>query len=400
LYLLVLCGISCVQLLKLQADIKLIVEGVNLKMKDSPLDNPEEIRKIDKSNMLSFQIDAANHYSQALSIGEKVSWKNPKPENIIIAGMGGSAIGGEIVKDWIRNKAPTPIEVNRDYTLPNYADSRSLVVISSYSGDTEESLSAFLDAKRRGCMTCCISSGGLLLQYAEKFGVPFLNVPKGMPPRAALPYMFIPLLRWFERVGFVSGFSKELEEAKGVLEKVAKNNSPGTPVKKNPAKSLAAGIFETVTVVYGFGLYRSVAQRFKQQFNENSKVPAKWEFLPELDHNEIVGWEENGSLTKHFSAIFFRGKNETDEVRNRIEITKKLMAKAVSKQFEVWSQGKNDLAMMLSTILLGDFTSVYLAILRKVDPTPVQMITLLKKELGTAGTKARLIGELEKLALA
>ena len=367
-------------------------------MSDSPLGNSEEIRKIDKSNMLSFQIEAVNHYDQALRIGEKVSWKNPKPENIIIAGMGGSAIGGEIVKDWVRNRVSTPIEVNRDYTLPDYADTRSLVVVSSYSGDTEESLSAFLDAKRRGCMICCISSGGLLLEYAEKFGVPFLIVPKGMPPRAALPYMFMPLLRWFEKVGFVSGFSQEYQETKRVLGKVAKENSPEIPVKKNPAKTLATGIIYTVPVVYGFGIYRSVAQRFKQQFNENSKIPAKWEFFPELDHNEIVGWEENGGLTKHFSAIFLRGGNETEEVRSRIEITKKLMAGAVSKQFEVWSQGKSSLAMMLSTILVGDFASVYLAILRKVDPTPVQTITTLKKELDKVGTKGRIIGGLEKLA--
>ena len=371
---------------------------VNLGVLDSPLDNPDEIRKIDKSNMLSFQVESASHYGQALSIGDKVSWKNPKPDSIIIAGMGGSAIGGEIVKDWARNKAKTPIEVSRDYSLPDYADAKSLVVVSSYSGDTEETLSAFLDAKRRGCMICCISSGGLLLEYAEKFGVPFLIVPEGMPPRAALPYMFIPLLRWFEKVGFVSGFSEEFLEAIRVLGNVAKENSPEIPVEKNPAKTLATGIFGTIPVVYGFGIYRSAAQRFKQQFNENSKVPAKWEYLPELDHNEIVGWEDNGNLAKHFSAIFLRSKNETDEVRSRIEITKKLMSEAVSKQFEVWSQGKNSMANMLSTIIMGDFTSVYLAALLKVDPTPVQTITALKKELDTVGTKARIIGELEKLA--
>ncbi len=368
-------------------------------MLDSQLDNPDEIRKIDNSNMLSFQANAAYHYSQALNLGEKVSWKNPKPENIIIAGMGGSAIGGEIVKDWVRNKVTTPIEVSRDYTLPNYADETSLVVASSYSGDTEETLGAFLDAKRRGCMVCCVSSGGALLRYAERFGVPFLNVPKGMPPRAALPYMFVPLLRWFEKVGFASGFTEEFQEANQVLKKVAKENAPDTPTKKNPAKTLAHQVLGTMPVVYGFGFYRSVAQRFKQQFNENSKIPAKWEFFPELDHNEVVGWNENGVTAMNFSAIFLRAKNETEEVRSRIEITKKLMLKTVPKQFEVWSQGNGNLARMLSTILVSDFTSVYLAVLRKVDPTPVPTINLLKKKLELGSTRSRIIGELEKLVL-
>ena len=367
-------------------------------MENSPLDNLDEIRKIDKSNMLSFQADAPNHYSNAASIGEECALDCPKTENIIIAGMGGSAIGGEIIKDWVRNEAKIPIEANRDYTLPEYAGAKSLVVVSSYSGDTEESLSAFLDARVRGCMTCCISSGGTLLKYAEKFRVPFLRVPQGMPPRAALPYMFIPLLRVFERAGFVSGFSGEFQEAKKILEKVAKANSPESPLKTNSAKTIATGIFDTVPVVYGFGFYRSVAQRFKQQFNENSKVPSKWEFFPELDHNEVMGWEENGDLTKHFSAIFIRDKKETEETRSRIEITRKLMAQTVSKQFEVWSQGTSRLARMLSTILVGDFTSVYLAILRKVDPTPVQTITTLKKKLSTVGTKAKVVGKLERLA--
>jgi len=367
-------------------------------MLDSLLDNYEEIRKIDKSNMLSFQVKAAEHYNKALSVVEKFSVKFPEPENVIIAGMGGSAIGGELVKDWARNRAPAPIEVCRDYALPKYAGARTLVLVSSYSGETEESLSAFLDANRRGAMICCVSSGGKLLEFAEKCGVPFVRVPAGMPPRVALPYLFIPLLELLERSGFISGFSEEFQEANKVLEKVANDNGPDSALKSNPAKTLATGINNSVPVVYGSGFYRSVAQRIKQQFNENSKVPSKWEYFPELDHNEVVGWEKRGDFTKHFSSIFLREKNEPDEIRSRIEITKALMAPVVSKQFEVWSQGKSDLAKMLSTILIGDFASVYLALLRRVDPTPVETITILKKKLDEVGTKARVIRELEKLS--
>jgi glucose/mannose-6-phosphate isomerase len=160
---------------------------------------------------------------------------------------------------------------------------------------------------------------------------------------------------------------------------------------------LALGIDESVPVVYGFGVYRSVAQRFKQQFNENSKIPSKWEFFPELDHNEIVGWEKAGNLSKCFSTIFIRDKSEPNEIRSRIETTKALMHPD-SKLFEVWAQGKSALARMLSAICIGDFTSVYLAILRKVDPTPVEAIALLKEKMKQSGTKEKIIRELENLA--
>ena len=368
---------------------------MNPKNPKSPLDDIDEIKRIDKSNMLQFSVEASRHYSEAAKIGQKISIYS-KPENIIVAGMGGSAIGGELLKDYARNQAPVSIEISKDYSIPAYANSKTLVVVVSYSGDTEESLSAFLDAQKRQCMTYCVSSGGSLLEFAEKLNVPFLRVPTGIPPRAASPYLLMPQLVLLEKMGLVSGVSEGLSEATTLLEKVSRENSPEKLTSTNAAKSLASGINGTVPVVYGFGTYRGVALRWKQQFNENAKVPAKWEVFPELDHNEVVGWEKADALAKHFSTVFLRDKNEPAEVRSRIEITKTLMPRA-SKQFEVWSQGNSTLAKMLSTILVGDFTSVYLAILRGVDPTPVQTIVTLKKKLGESGTKERIIRELEKL---
>jgi glucose/mannose-6-phosphate isomerase len=314
--------------------------------------------------------------------------------------MGGSAIGGDLLKDWARNKASIPIEVSRDYTLPDYAGVRSLVVVASYSGDTEESLSAFLDSTRRKSMVFCVSSGGSLIEFAEKLGVPFLRVPGGMPPRAAFPYMCLPLFGLLEKLGLVSGVSGQLHEAIKVLGEVTKDNAPAKPLRSNPAKILASGIGETTPFVYGFGFYRGIAHRFKQQFNENAKVPSKWEVFPELDHNEIVGWEKAGNLARHFSGVFLRDRNEADQVRSRIEITKTLIQPIVSKVFEVWSQGRGELAKMLSTVLLGDFTSVYLAVLRNVDPTPVQTINVLKQKLNESGTKETILRELKRLSRA
>jgi len=356
----------------------------------------EEIRRIDRSNMLSFAVEAPKHYREAAHTAQAVSLDYPEPENIIIAGMGGSAIGGELLKDWARNKAQVPIEINRDYTLPAYAGKRSLVVIVSYSGETEESLSALHDAAKKHCPVYCISSGGTLLKFAEKLSLPHLQVPAGMPPRAALPYLFVPLIVVFEKMRLVTNVSDDLREGIRILAQVSNENLPERPIESNLAKTLASGINGTVPVVYGFGVYRGVAQRFKQQFNENAKIPAKWEVFPELNHNEVMGWEKPGKIAEHFSTIFLRDRNEPEAVRSRIEITKTLMPKD-SKQFEVWSQGKSPLAKMLSTILVGDFTSIYLAILRGVDPTPVQTINTLKQKLGETGTKERIIRELEKL---
>ncbi len=363
----------------------------------SVLDNTDKIRTIDKSDMLAFCVDAAGHYREAAKIAEKISLQYSKVKNVIVAGMGGSAIGGEMLKDWARNKAQVPIEVNRDYVLPAYANEFSLVLVMSNSGETEESLSALLDSVRKGCMIYCIASGGSLIEFAEKLGLPYLRVPSDIPPRAALPYMFVPLMRSMEKAGVFSCVSKELSDAIRLVERISNENSPEKPSKDNFAKILASGIKGSVPVIYGFGVYRSVAQRFKQQFNENSKVPSKWEYFSELNHNEIVGWEKAGNLAKHFSTIFIRDKTEPKEIRNRIEITKTLMPPS-SKTFEVWSQGKTPLARMLSTVCIGDFTSVYLAILLGVDPTPVETINLLKENIKQSGTKERIKRELAKLA--
>jgi glucose/mannose-6-phosphate isomerase len=366
-------------------------------MAASILDDMYQIREIDKSNMLSVCVDAAKHYRAAVEAAKKTSMRYSKPENVIVAGMGGSAVGAELLKDWGRDRAGVSVEVCRGYSLPAYVGEGSLVLVVSYSGETEETLSSFLDAVRRGCMVFCVSSGGSLLDFAERLGLPFLRVPSGFAPRAALPYLFVPLLRVLEETGVISSVSGELVEAIDVLGRVGGECGPEVPVSSNVAKGLAVGVNGSVPVVYGFGVFRGVAQRFKTQFNENAKVPSKWEVFSELDHNEVVGWEGAGDLAGCFSAVFIRDENESEVIRSRIEITKELMPEG-SKLFEVWGQGKSELARMLSVVCVGDFVSVYLALLRGVDPTPVNTISLLKAKVKRVGTKERIICELERLA--
>ena len=358
----------------------------------------EEIKRIDRNNMLSFCVNAPKHYTNALKMAQKTRVNYRKPEAVIVAGMGGSAIGGELLKDWARDKVNVPIEVNREYLLPAYADEKTLVFIISYSGETEESLSVFLDALRRRCMIFCISSGGSLIEFSKKLHVSHLQIPSGMPPRAALPYLFSPLPLILAKIGLVSSVQPEFSKAIKTLEKVSYENSPEKAVDENFSKRLALGVCGTMPIIYGFGFYRAVSQRFKQQFNENSKIPSKWDVFPELNHNEIVGWERADKLATCFSTVFIRDEDEPEETRLRIEITKELIQKNVAKIFEVWSLGESKLAKMLSTILIGDFTSVYLAVLRGVDPTPVRTISLLKDKMKQSGVKEKVIGELQKMA--
>jgi glucose/mannose-6-phosphate isomerase len=362
------------------------------------LDNLSKIRRIDKSDMLSFCVEAPRHYTEAAKIAKAVSISYPKPQTIIVAGMGGSAIGGELLKDWARDKIAVPIEVCREYSLPVYADKKTLVFVLSYSGETEESLSVFLDAVKRKCMVVCISSGGVLREFAEKLSVPHLRVPSGMAPRATLPYLFIPLPILLEKIGLISNVAPEISESIKILRQVSDSNSPKKPFKDNFSKKLASNICGTVPTVYGFGSYRAVAQRLKTQFNENSKIPAKWESFPELDHNEIVGWEAVKELAKYFSVILIRDDDEPETMRQRIQATKDLIRKESVKVFEIHGIGKSMLAKMSSVICIGDFTSVYLAIMRGIDPTPVKTIVLLKETMKRSGVKEKMISELQNFS--
>jgi len=366
-------------------------------LSSTTLDNPDEIKRIDQSNMLSFCLKSHKHCQEAAKLALTVPINYSNPQAIVIAGAGGSAIGGELLKDWTMDRINIPIEVCRQYSLPAYVNEKTLIFVVSYSGETEETLGMFLDAIRRNCMIFCISSGGRLLKIAEQLNLPYLRVPSGMPPRAALPYLFLPMLIILAKLGLVSDVNSEISEAIEVLEKAECDNSAETPLSDSFSKVLASKINGTVPVVYGFGIYRAVAQRYKQQFNENSKVPAKWEFFPELNHNELVGWEAAKELTNFFSAIFIRDRAEPEEIKQRIEVTKELIFEDSQRISEVWIAGEGKLAKMLYSVYIGDLASVYLAILRGVDPTPVKTISLLKEKITQSGVKERVIDELQKL---
>lgn len=346
------------------------------------LDQPKKTKEIDKSDMLSHCTKTAHYCQEAVQLGMQTRLpKKVQPRHILIAGMGGSGIGGEILRDWLRDDLSIPIEVCNDYTLPAYVSKDTMVFAISYSGNTEETLSAFVDAIRRRCTIIAITSGGLLLSFSKMLRLPYITIPKYLPPRVALPYTFFPLPVVLNRTCVVPDVQVEIEKAIHNLRKIGRENSPRIPVEDNKAKKLALELEGTIPIVYGFRQYRAIAHRLKTQFNENSKVPSSYGIFPELNHNETVGWEASENLTKNFSVILIRDHDEPPEVKHRIEMTKLHALKKAHKILEIYATGETKLAKMLSVLHVGDLVSVYLAILRNIDPTPVRTITTIKTEM-------------------
>jgi len=358
--------------------------------KTTILDKVDEIKKIDKSGMLTHCLKTAEYCQDVISCAEKleipekvsISKKRivtyQKPQNIVIAGMGGSAIGGEILRDWLRDEISISIEVCNDYALPAYANRHTLVFAVSYSGETEETLNMFADAIHRKCMIIAITSDGHLLTFVKELQLPHVMIPAGLPPRAALPYVFFPLPILMEKIGALADKRSEIEESMHVIKIVSEENSPQIPTKNNSSKKLALQLKDSVPVIYGFRQYGAIVHRLKTQFNENSKVPSRYEVFPELNHNEVVGWEASEDLTKIFSVLLIRDPKEPNEIKNRIEATKSIALQKAGRVLEIYAKGEGKLAKMFSVLHLGDFASVYLAILRGVDPVPVKTIDKIK----------------------
>ncbi len=356
----------------------------------SILEEISEIRKIDKSNELelclrtheycrdAFHLAEQIHIPERLKISRETSIEYSKPTRIIVAGMGGSAIGGEILKDWLSSKLQTPIEVCRDYKLPVYADEETLVFTVSYSGNTEETLSSFIDAIKRGCMVISLTSGGHLLSFSRKFRVPCVALPKGLAPRVALPYTFLPMPVIMEKMGLYLKVEEQIGEVVEVLRELSEEVSPNVSANENVSKRLALELKDTIPIFYGFRHFKAVARRLKCQFNENTKILSFYDAFPELDHNEIVGWESPENLTKLFSVVLIRDLEEPPEIRHRIELTKSLALTKARKVLEINARGKGLLARIFSVIFIGDIASIYLAVLRRVDPAPVPLIDALK----------------------
>lgn len=357
------------------------------------LDDPEAIRILDGRGMLALTERFPGQCLEALAISAAFvasvkTWS--RPANIIITGLGGSAIGGDLVRALMEIGGDIPVVVNRDYTLPAFAGPDTLVVASSYSGNTEETVSAYQDARDRGCRLACVTSGGQIETLSEADGVPCCIVPGGRPPRASTGYLFIPTLAIVAACANLdpSCSPAAVESALPLLDDCAERWRREVPLAKNPAKQLAVALHGRIPIFYGSQSYRGViATRWKGQFNENAKVHAFANVLPEQNHNEILGWDQAPQQSYAWSVVFLRDpqeKTDAPRIARRVEVLRTVIGNKAD-QHEVVAQGDTLMEKLLTLLYLGDFVSVYAALLGGVDPTDIVGIDVLKAELARFG---------------
>jgi glucose/mannose-6-phosphate isomerase len=272
--------------------------------------------------------------------------------------------------------------VQRGYQLPAFVQGPETLVIGvSYSGNTEETLSAFNQAHARGALLTALTTGGEMLRLANAWHVPVLRFDYPAQPRAALGYSFVPLLNLLSQLGLVTGQANALQEAIDVMRAWQKEIGPEVPTSDNPAKQLADALRDRVPVVYGAGLLQPVARRWKTQFNENAKVWSFFEALPELNHNAVVGFERSAQIREQAAVITLRSRDDSARIQRRWRVTGELLSREKVAQYVVEARGASRLAQMLSAIHFGDLVSVYLALVNDMDPTPVAPINYLKAQL-------------------
>ena len=300
---------------------------------------------------------------------------------VVILGMGGSAIGGDIARRLALSESASPVWVHRDYGLPAFVGDDSLVIASSYSGNTEETLSAFGESLKTQARKLVITSGGRLKELAEANGIPVFRVDYRAPPRAAFPHNFIPLVGILQKIGLIRGKSAEMVKALNVLDRMTSELSETQPLVSNAAKRLAARLQGRVVVIYGAEVFSEIARRWKAQLNENSKNWAFCETLPELNHNAVIGYEFPGEARDRVFVIMLGSGLLGSRNSLRYMATSELLQRAGIDHELIEGRGDGTLSQIMSTVLLGDYCSFYLAMLNEVDPTTVDAIDFVKQYL-------------------
>lgn len=313
---------------------------------------------------------------EALEIGQTAHLKTVPTtpiHNVVLAGLGGSAMGGDVVIDLLRDTLRIPMLVNRDYHLPAFVNEKTLVIVSSYSGNTEETVSALKLAQKRKAVIVCITSGGQIAEIARNNNLDLILLPNNSPsPRACLGYSFVQQLFILQHFGLIDdAFIQQINEAANLLEKEQQ-------VICKDAQKYGQQLFDKVPIIYAPDGYESVAIRWRQQFNENSKMLCWHHVVPEMNHNELVGWRK---LNADFAPIFFQNADTFSRNASRITINEEIIQKYTSNILSIHSKGNNKYERMLYLIHLGDWISWYMAQARNVDALEVDVIDYLKREL-------------------
>jgi glucose/mannose-6-phosphate isomerase len=345
----------------------------------APLDR-ESIERVDPGGMLGDVL------AQPLQLGDAL-WRTQSagipsrdlPGGLVVCGMGGSAIGGDLAKAALGDQATRPITVVRGYAIESWTPPESLVLCASYSGETEETLACFEAAGAAGADRVVLTTGGTLAELAREAGVPVIGVPAGMQPRAAVIYMTVGAIECAALCGAAPALHAEIDTSVTHLERLVEEWGPAAS-DDSLAKSIARTLVGTIPVVHGASATTAPARRWATQINENASSPAFWAELPEASHNQILGWERGREIAP-LSGVFLCDPDQHPRVQRHVELVRAELEHLGVSALQVQTQGESRLERVLSAVLLGDLVSVYMAVLEGVDPNDVAALERLKQQL-------------------
>ncbi|MBI4637343.1 MAG: bifunctional phosphoglucose/phosphomannose isomerase [Candidatus Rokubacteria bacterium] len=347
------------------------------------LDDVMAFERVDLHNARDVLAGFPKQCRQALGLEAEPALSIAPPRLVIVAGMGGSAASGDLLAACAADRLEVPILVHRGYGLPSVAVGGTLVIASSYSGETAEVRSAAEAALVRGLPLVAVTAGGGLGALARARGLPRVTLPAGLMPRMALGYLFFPVLGLLRSAGLRVAGDAEVAEALATVEALAAELAPERPAAANEAKRLALGIGRRLPVVYGGPDTAAIAYRWKTDFEENAKAFALAGSVPEVCHNEIEAWLPPSAGELH--PVLLRDRDEPPEVARQFALLRELIGSAAGGLTESWSRGSGRLARLLSLVYLGQWASYYLAILRGMDPWSVPLLDELKRRMGRDG---------------
>jgi len=346
------------------------------------LDDLERLRKLDAGDMLGYLSKFPEDCRAAVERATEASLRNLEEkqfDSLVFAGVGGSAVGGKVIVDWLWEEAELPMALARGYHLPAFVDEGTLVFVVSYSGNTEETLSMLDEALSVGASIVSVTSGGRLEEISVERNLPIVHMPTGYKPRAAFPHQFFSLATVLYRLNLIGESWSELDEAFVIVEALRDDLSVETSAAENPAKTLALRLVDRIPLVYGSRLLEGVAYRMGTQLNENSKVPAGSGAFPEAFHNAVLGSESDEKLLGSLAMLLVRDPMDTEAMKDKIDRFRDLFEPRIGDVLEVEARGRGKLARILSLLYLGDYLSAYLGLLYGRDPSSNRAIDALKE---------------------
>jgi glucose/mannose-6-phosphate isomerase len=344
----------------------------------------EKIKELDKSAIFSHIKDLGSQFKAAVERSGAIYFTDfPVIRNIILLGTGGgSAVASRLLKSILEKEIDFPVFINQGYSVPKWVNKSTLAVALTVSGDTEETIQAYEQACRQGAFSVVITCGGRLKEIAETYRSTRVDLPvTEMQARSVIGDLFVALLTVFEKLNLLNRYyTDDLDNTISLLNSLSKIYAN---LENSPALHIATKLRGFTPVLYaGNELHEVTAIRWKNQFGENSKIISHWNTFPELNHDEIVGWEQDAALQKQFKLVFLRDEHDYPRIKKRIDITRDLLSARNIGVIEVFASGATPLERVMSLMYLGDWVSIYLAFLNNTDPTPVELIAELKRHLG------------------